>query len=55
MLIDTMHSQVILWFESKKAFGRAVAVQGPTVTEDVLNFSSEKLLIIVGQDVEKAA
>ncbi|KAM0144700.1 hypothetical protein ACHAP3_000732 [Botrytis cinerea] len=47
--------QTILWFESKEAFGRAVAVEGPTVTEDVLNFSSEKPLIIVGEEVEKVA
>ncbi|KAM0131541.1 hypothetical protein ACHAO1_007254 [Botrytis cinerea] len=48
-------NQTILWFESKEAFGRAVAVEGPTVTEDVLNFSSEKPLIIVGEEVEKVA
>ncbi|KAF7948655.1 hypothetical protein EAE96_007851 [Botrytis aclada] len=47
--------QTILWFESKRAFGEAVAAEGPTVTGDVGNFSSEQPLLVVGEEVKKAA
>ncbi|KAF7944579.1 uncharacterized protein EAE97_005212 [Botrytis byssoidea] len=45
--------QAILWFESKEAWAAGAAAEGPTIMGDVPNFSSEKPLLVVGEEVKR--
>ncbi|KAF7900543.1 uncharacterized protein EAF01_007845 [Botrytis porri] len=45
--------QAILWFESKEGWAAAAAAEGPTIMGDVPNFSSEKPLLLVGEEVKR--
>ncbi|KAJ8071454.1 hypothetical protein OCU04_001774 [Sclerotinia nivalis] len=45
--------QALLWFESKEAWAKARAAEGPTVMGDIANFSSVQPLLVFGQELEK--
>ncbi|CCD52961.1 hypothetical protein ACHAPC_006702 [Botrytis cinerea] len=45
--------QALLWFESKEAWAKAGAAEGPTIMGDVPNFSSEQPLLVFGGEVER--
>ncbi|TGO38488.1 hypothetical protein BHYA_0074g00370 [Botrytis hyacinthi] len=49
----TLMWQAILWFESKEAWAAGAAAEGPTIMGDVPNFSSEKPLLVVGEEVKR--
>ncbi|KAF5874363.1 putative ethyl tert-butyl ether degradation protein [Botrytis fragariae] len=45
--------QALLWFESKEAWAKAGEAEGPTIMGDVPNFSSEKPLLVFGEEVKR--
>ncbi|TGO28237.1 hypothetical protein BPAE_0030g00230 [Botrytis paeoniae] len=45
--------QALLWFESKEAWAKAGEAEGPTIMGDVPKFSSEKPLLVFGEEVKR--